>query len=275
MNQNPNDPWLPMALPPTSSARLYSAYQGGPAARDAYASDLDLATQIAGLGLDTHLIATQNRAFHNRAVRYCARELGIRQALDIGCGMPAQPRPDTHDIVEDTHPGTSRVLYIDNDPVVVAHARALMRGDRLHATAAAHADLRNPDQILHTAREYLDLTRPVMLLLIAVLHYIPDDDHPQHLVRTLTDALPPGSALVLSHVTDDFAPDTMRQAEELLAGQSVLARTRPRARIEEFFDGLTMLGPGVMSVHQWHQPHPDTAAIPAERIHNYGGIALT
>jgi SAM-dependent methyltransferase len=275
MTQYPNDPWLPTALPPTSPARLYSAYQGGPAARDAYAADLDIATQIADLGLDTRLIATQNRAFHNRAVRHCARELGIRQALDIGCGMPAQPRPDTHDIIDNTHPGTSRVLYIDNDPVVVAHARALMRGNRPHATAAAHADLRNPDQILHTAREYLDLTRPVMLLLVAVLHYIPDNDRPHDLVHTLTDALPPGSALVLSHVTDDYAPNTMRRTETLLAGQTVHAQARPRARIKEFFGGLTMLDPGLVSVHQWHQPAPDTATIPAEHVHNYGGIALT
>jgi SAM-dependent methyltransferase len=275
MNQNPNDPWLPTALPPTSSARLYSAYQGGPAARDAYAADLDIAAQITALGLDTHLIATQNRAFHNRAVRHCTRELGIHQALDIGCGMPAQPRPDTHDIIQAAHPDTSRVLYIDNDPVVVAHARALMRGNQPHATAAAHADLRNPDQILSAAREHLDLTRPVMLLLIAVLHYIPDNNHPHDLVHTLTNALPPGSALVLSHMTDDFAPNTMRRAETLLAGQTVLVRTRPRDDIASFFDGLTLLKPGVVPVHQWHQPAPDTAAIPAEHVHNYGGIGLT
>ncbi|MGW4034365.1 SAM-dependent methyltransferase [Streptomyces sp. NPDC004838] len=272
MPQNPNDPWPPAPLPPVTSARLYNACQGG---KDAYESDHDTAARITALGLDPQLIAAQNRRFHNRTVRHCTRELGISQVLDIGCGLPAQTGPDTHDIVENAHPDTSRVLYIDHDPVVVAHARALLRGNRPDATTATRADLRHPDQILRTARDHLDLTRPVLLLLTAVLDCLPHEDGPHGLVRTLVSALPPGSAIVISHVTDDFAPETMRRAEALLADQALQTRTRPYDDITSFFDGLTLVEPGLVPVHQWHQPDPDMTTIPADRIHTYGGIGLT
>ncbi|MFI6287651.1 SAM-dependent methyltransferase [Streptomyces sp. NPDC051018] len=268
----PDDPTPPPKG--VSTARLYSAYQGGPAARDAYQSDLDIAAQMAGLGLDPQLMARENRAFHNRVTRYAAKELRIRQALDVGCGNPAQFGPNTHDILEGIQPDTYRVLYVDHDPVVVAHAAALMRGDRPDATAAAQADLRNPDLILRTAREHLDFTRPVMLLLIAVLHFIPDEDDPYSLVQTLIDGLPPGSAVAVSHTTDDFAPETMRRAETLLAGQAIRARTRHHDAIASFLDGLALVPPGITPVHQWRQPDPDTKQIPPTEIHGYGALAL-
>ncbi|MGW4034546.1 SAM-dependent methyltransferase [Streptomyces sp. NPDC004838] len=255
-----------------TSARLYNACQG---TKDAYYSDLGIAARMADLGLDPRLMAHENRNFHNRVTHFAATELGISQVLDVGCGMPAESGPDTHDIIEDEHPDTSRVVYVDNDPVVVAHATALMRGNRPDATTATRADLRHPDQILRTARDHLNLAQPIALLLIAVLDCIPDKDDPHGLVRTLVSALPPGSAVVISHLTDDFAPETMRRAEALLADQAVQARTRPYDDIASFFDGLTLLEPGMVPVHQWHQPDPDMTTIPADRIHTYGGIGLT
>ncbi|MFI6286142.1 SAM-dependent methyltransferase [Streptomyces sp. NPDC051018] len=256
----------------SSAARLYAAYQGG---KDAYQADLDIAARISALGLDPEAIAVHNRAFHNRAVRHAAGELGIHQFLDIGCGYPAESGPNTHDIVETVHPDTSRVLYVDNDPLVRAHADALLHSDGDGFTAVTEADLRDPDTILAAGRHHLDFTQPVCVLLVAVVHFLPDADDPHTAVHTLTRALPPGSCMILSHVTDDFAPEIMRQAEELLAGQKIVARTRPRARIKAFFDGLDLTQPGLVPVHQWHQPDPDITAIPAERIHTYGGIGLT
>jgi SAM-dependent methyltransferase len=264
-------PNKPQTQPPGSSARLYDAYQDG---KDAYESDRETAARIAGLGLDPKLIATQNRAFHNRATHHAARDLGIHQILDVGCGMPAKTGPNTHQILEEIHPDTYRVLYVDHDPIVRAHAQALMRGSRRGSTSVVEADLRTPDLVLDAAREHLDLAHPVCLLLVAVVHFLGDDDQPHDLVRTLTDALPPGSALVLSHVTDDFAPDVMRQAEALLADVAVPARTRPYDDIHRFFDGLTLTDPGLVPVHQWHQDDPDIANIPTEEIHNYGGIGV-
>ncbi|MFF0448079.1 SAM-dependent methyltransferase [Streptomyces sp. NPDC004609] len=274
----PDDP----AQPPNSvsTARLYSAAQGGPAARDAYQADLDIASQLADLGLDPQVMARENRGFHNRVTHYAACELGIRQVLDAGCGNPAQAGPDTHDILQEIHPDY-RVLYADNDPVVVARAAALMVDNRRPtATAAAQADLRDPDQTLRTAHDQLDFDHPVLLLLIAVLHFIPDTDDPHGLVRTLTDGLPPGSAVAISHVTDDFAPETMRRAEALLAGRALQARTRPHHAIAQFFDGLTLIRPGVVPVHHWRQPAPapaldtDTEQIPPAKVHLYGGLAF-
>ncbi|MFI1013038.1 SAM-dependent methyltransferase [Streptomyces sp. NPDC020965] len=252
-----------------STARLYDAYQGG---KSAYENDRDIARRIHRLGLKPKLIATQNRAFLIRAVDHTARAFGIDQFLDVGCGLPADSGPNVHTVVESVHPD-SRILYVDHDPLVLAHGDALLRS-QTGTTAMVTADLRNPDIILTEAQRLLDFNRPIALLLTAVVHFIRDEERPHILVERLVNALPPGSAVVLSHVTDDFAPLVMRQAEALLAGEAVQARTRGRAVIERFLSGLTLVEPGLVPVHQWHQPDTEIAAIPPSEVHGYGAVGL-
>ncbi|MCM2388793.1 SAM-dependent methyltransferase [Streptomyces albipurpureus] len=265
------------AQPPTgstapSTARLYHAYQHGEDSKAAYASDRDVARRIRGLGLDPQLMATQNRAFLIRAVAHTARDLNINQFLDIGCGLPGDPGPNVHTIVETIH-SDSRILYMDHDPLVRAHADALLHG-KTSTTTVVEADLRDPDLILTQARHFLDFTRPIALLLSAIVHFIRDEEQPHALVARLVDALPAGSAMVLSHVTDDFAPLVMRRAEALLAGERVQARTRGREDIARLFAGLSLVEPGLVPVHQWQQPDAETAAIAPSEVHGYGGIGI-
>ncbi|MEO3976860.1 SAM-dependent methyltransferase [Streptomyces sp. CAU 1734] len=273
---HPHDPTIPPPhRPAASTARLYAAYQGGGEERAAYDIDRDIAARVAELGLKPTVIARQNRLFHNRAVTFAAAELGISQFLDIGCGLPSDSGIHTHTLAEAHHPDTSQVLYVDRDPMVRAPAEALMRGSRDGSTRVLEADVRDPDRILDQAREFLDFQQPVALLLIAVVHFLADSDEPHATVRYLTDALPPGSALVFSHVTDAFAPDIMRAAEDLLRGEKVLARTRSHESISRFFDGLTPVEPGLVPVHRWHQSDAETLGIPDSDVHTYAGIALT
>ncbi|MFI1886043.1 SAM-dependent methyltransferase [Streptomyces jumonjinensis] len=252
-----------------STARLYNAYQDGKAA---YETDRDIARRLYGLGLDPKLIATQNRQFLIRAVDYAARDLGIDQFLDVGCGLPADSGPNVHTVVESVHPH-SRILYVDHDPLVLVHADALLRG-QTGTTAVVKADLRDPDTILAEARQVLDFTRPIALLLAAVVHFVRDEEQPHALLARLVDALPPGSAVILSHVTDDFSPLVMRQAEALLADEAVQARTRGRTEIEQFLNGLTLVKPGLVPVHQWRQPDTGAASIPPSQVHGYGALGI-
>ncbi|MEU0689821.1 SAM-dependent methyltransferase [Streptomyces uncialis] len=268
----PQDLTAPQRPYSTTPARLYAAAHGGPEGRDAYPPDHELVDRLARLGLDPALIAHHNRTFHRRAVTYTARTLGISQFVDIGCGLPAQSRPNTHTTAAAAGDPSWRVLHVDNDPVVRAHADALLRTGTPGATTVLEADLRDPDIILDRARQVMDFRRPVALMLLAVLHYLTDADRPHDIVRHLVDALPPGSCLLLSHTTNDYAPQVTERAEELLAREGIQARARSRDAIARFFDGLTPDGPGLVPVHQWRPADPASAALPASRIHTYGGI---
>ncbi|MGW4200951.1 SAM-dependent methyltransferase [Streptomyces sp. NPDC004726] len=265
----------PATPPPgdATSARLYNAYRGGEDAKDAYPQDVEIAEQLAGLGLDVALIAQQNRAFHERAVQYVAADLGIGQILDIGCGYPSTSDSNTHEITQREIPA-ARVAYVDHDPTVLAHAEALLTSSAEGVLGFIHQDLRNPQKILDDARRVLDFDQPVALLLIAVVHFLTDADAPYTAVRTLVDALPPGSAVVLSHVTDDFAPDMMRNAERLLKTEGrVQSQTRSREAIARFVTGLELVEPGLVPVHQWRPDDLESSQTPAGQIHNYGCIA--
>ncbi|MCM2392027.1 SAM-dependent methyltransferase [Streptomyces albipurpureus] len=262
----------PAGTPTPSTAGLYDAYQHGEDAKAAYTADRDVARRIRGLGLDPQLIATQNRAFVIRAVDHAARNLNINQFLDVGCGFPADPGPNVHTIVENIH-SDSRILYVDHDPIVRAHADALLHS-HTGTTTVVQADLRDPDAILSEAQRFLDFTRPIGLLLAAVVHFLQDEEQPHTLVARLVDALPPGSTMVLSHATDDFAPLVMRRAEALLAGERVQARTRSRTEIARLFTGLSLVEPGLVPVHQWHQPDAETAAITPSEVHGYGATGI-
>lgn len=238
-------------------ARVYDVFLGG---KDHYQADLDAAA--AGLAADPrgYLTVRHNRDFLRRAVTTLAREDGIRQFLDIGTGLPTAE--NVHQIAQGIAP-ESRVVYVDNDPVVLAHARALLTSGPEGRTDYIDADLRDPARILEQAAETLDFGRPVALCLVAVLHFVEDEAaHP--LVRELLDALPSGSRLVLSHLTEDLNPEKVRAVQRTYTERGFTFVLRTRAEVERFFtdNGLDLADPGVVPVHHWR---PDHAALVPEQ----------
>jgi hypothetical protein len=201
-------------------------------------------------------------------VRYLAGEEGIRQFLDIGTGIPTAN--NTHEVAQSVAPD-SRVVYGDNDPVVLSHARALLTSQPDGATDYIDADLRDTKKILAQAARTLDFSRPVAVMLIAIMHAIEDHEDPYATVATLMEAVPPGSYLVLSHVASDIVPaqaaDMIRRLNRLM-----YEKTTPRrqADVERFFGGLDMLEPGVVRVQQWR---PDTEAEATTPSNMWGGMA--
>jgi trans-aconitate methyltransferase len=228
-------------------ARIYDYVLGG---KDNYALDREAAEAAmqAWPGLRTSM--RSNRAFMQRVGRFLAVEHGIRQFLDIGTGIPTSP--NLHEIVQEIAP-EARVVYTDNDPVVLAHARALMTGTREGRTAYIHADMRDPAAILTAPqlRDTLDLDQPVALLAIAVLHFIEDDDEALTVLQRLVDALPSGSYLAVSTGTADFDPEPLAGLVEAYQARGEVMKLRDRAQVEKFFDGLELLEPGVVQVHKW------------------------
>jgi hypothetical protein len=249
-------------------ARVYDFMLGG---KDNFAADRAVAEK--GLKLNPRLRTTvrQNRAFLSRAVRYLAAKAGIRQFLDIGTGLPTSP--NVHQVAQSVTP-EARVVYVDNDPIVLTHARALLTGSPQGRTEYIDADLRDVDRILDSSRlrATLDLDEPVALLLIAVLHLIPDDDQPRALVDRLLDALPAGSFLALTHLTADFNPEVMEASAANLRSNGVGMYLRSGAEVERFFTGLDLVEPGVRSVNRW-RPDPDTPEVDDADVSVYAGLA--
>ena len=239
-------------------ARRYNYWLGG---KDNFAADRASGDHIAQAFPTIKSAAVENRLFLRRAVAFLAAEAGVREFLDIGTGFPASP--NVHEVAQHIAP-TSRVVYVDNDPMVVVHARALMTSAPQGATAYLQADLRHPDTILTSPdlTTTLDLTRPVGLLLVAVLHFLDDTDHPHTAVARLVHALPPGSYLALSHTTlDPLPPDTRQRITDLTNPDSGNGPFRPRTRNEvaSFLTGLDLVDPGLVPVVQWRpdqQPRP-------------------
>jgi hypothetical protein len=198
----------------------------------------------------TRFAARANRVFLGRAVRYLATEAGVRQFLDVGTGIPTAG--NTHEVAQ-AAASESRVVYVDNDPIVLAHARPLMTSDPVGATAFIQADLREPDRILAdpALRRTLELGRPVALMLIAILHFFRDEDNPGGLVSALVDALPSGSCPTISHLTADFSPEESDGA--MAAGQrsGVTYVPRSQAEVAALFTGLDLADPGVVPVVAW------------------------
>jgi SAM-dependent methyltransferase len=236
-------------------ARVYDYWLGG---KDNYAADRELGDSIIKTVPSTRFGARANRAFLGRAVRYLAAEAGIRQFLDIGTGIPTAG--NTHEVAQAAEPG-ARVLYVDNDPIVLAHARALMTSTPAGATAFIQADLRDPATILASPelRATLDLGRPVALMLIAVLHFLPEQDDPRGIVSTLVDALPPGSYLAISNLTADFNPAEAAAALAVSQPGPVTYVPRTRDEVAAFFAGLDLVDPGVVPILTWR---PDDGAPP-------------
>jgi SAM-dependent methyltransferase len=249
-------------------ARRYNYWLGG---KDYFAADRASGDAIAAAFPVVVELARANRAFLRRAVRVLA-ESGVRQFLDIGTGLPA---PDnTHEVAQRVAP-ESRVVYVDNDPIVMAHARALMRGDSRGKTAYLEADVRDPGAILRhpVLRDTLDLGQPVALLLVAVLHFLHDDEQTAAVVGQLLEALPSGSHLVLSHGTMDFStPAGVTAYEKMFASGGTDVRARSRATIEGYLSGLRILEPGIVAVSDWRADDAITDRPVSEDLGIYGVV---
>ncbi|MFH8533866.1 SAM-dependent methyltransferase [Streptomyces tendae] len=230
---------------------MYDYYLGG---KDNYPVDAEAAELVLRGIPHGRGPALANRAFMHRAVRFLVQEAGVRQFLDIGTGIPTQP--NLHEIAQSTDPA-ARVVYVDNDPIVLAHARALLHSTPEGSTDYVQADARDPDSIIEVAARTLDLSQPVGLSLVALLHFLPDD-HAYDSVRRLVAALAPGSYLVLSHTTADFDPHSTAHALKVYRDGGVFLTVRSHAEINWFFTGLELTAPGLVPGGKWRPgPSPD------------------
>ncbi|CAJ62677.1 MULTISPECIES: SAM-dependent methyltransferase [Frankia] len=257
---------LKMDIP--HSARVYDYFLGG---KDNFPADRAAAEQIISVFPDVQNTTQQNRAFMLRATRYLAREAGVRQFLDIGTGIPTSP--NLHEVAQELAPD-SRVVYVDNDPIVLVHARALLTSSPEGRTAYVDADFHDPARILASAevRDTFDLTQPIVLSLIGMLHFIPDEGDPHGLVRTLTDALPSGSFLSLTHGTADFAPAEAESAAEIYRQQGIPTRLRSRDEVLRFFEGFEFVDPGLVNVLRW-RADGTTDGLADAQVGTYGAVA--
>jgi hypothetical protein len=227
-------------------ARIYDYWLGG---KDNFAADRKAAEEAAAAYPGVVTGARANRKFLARAVRHLAAGEGIRQFLDLGTGIPTAN--NTHEVAQAAAP-ESRVVYVDYDPVVLAHARVLLASNDEGLVDYLDADLRDTDAILEQASRTLDFSQPVAVMLIAILHAIGDDDDPYQIVAKLMDAVPPGSYLALSHVASDIDPEQIAEATARLNQLSHQHFTlRDHAQVLRFFNGLELLEPGVARVEQW------------------------
>ncbi|WP_030743177.1 SAM-dependent methyltransferase [Streptomyces sp. NRRL S-31] len=248
-------------------ARMYDWYLGG---KDNYPVDEAMGRQMLALDPRVPVMARVNRAFMHRATRWLAAR-GVRQFLDIGTGIPTEP--NLHQVAQQVTPD-ARVVYCDNDPIVLAHAAALLRSTPQGVTEYLQADVRDPDAIIEGAGRILDLGRPVALSLVALLHFITDEDGAHDLVSRLLAALPSGSYLMMTHATADFTPEESAAATEKLKAAGITLALRSREAFTRFFAGLELIDPGVEVVHQWHPelgepvPGQDDGVIPG-----YGAVA--
>ncbi len=246
-----------LAFDPTvpSPARVWNFWVGG---KDHFEADRALAEQFGQVVPKMPLIAWLTRQFLTDTVSRLAAD-GIRQFLDIGTGLPTAD--NTHEVAQRLAPD-SRIVYVDNDPAVLAHARALLTSSPEGKTAYLDADLRDPAKILAQAAETLDFSRPVAVLLIAVLHFIQDSDDPYRIVTTLMNAVPPGSYLGNLHGASDGGSGAMPEAERRYNEQaSAQFNARDRERVSRFFDGLELTGPGLVNLSRWSagRTHDDSA----------------
>jgi S-adenosyl methyltransferase len=247
------------------ASRMYDYLLGG---KDNFAADREAAEQLVAIDPNVRRAVRENRAFHGRTVRYLAGEAGVRQFLDIGTGIPAAD--NTHEVAQRVAAG-SRIVYVDNDPIVLAHARALLTSAHADTVSYLDSDLRDPDTILEHARQRLDFGAPIAIMLVLIVHLIPDSDDPWRIVGRLVDAVPPGSYLVVSHPPSDMyaaAPAAVagRVNQQMKASPMTL---RSHAEVSRFFAGLDLLPPGLVPQNRW----PGGAARDDEPdIGGYGGV---
>jgi hypothetical protein len=239
-------------------ARVYDYWLGG---KDNFAADRAAGDQAIAAFPAIPLSARSNRAYQARVVRFLAGEAGIRQFLDIGTGIPTVNH--THQVAQSVAP-ESRVVYVDDDPVVLSHARALLASHPAGATDYIDADLREPQKILDSAARLLDFSRPVAVLLMAILQHIDDEYDPYAIVSALMDAVPPGSYLALSHPASDINGEEMAKMAGVLNQMMAEKVTfRDRAAVSKFFDGLELAEPGLVQASKWRPASELEAASPA------------
>src|SRR5262245_16476890 len=250
------------------SSRVYDYWLGG---KDNFAADRELADSIARFLPIMPAKVRVNRAFLGRAVRYLAEVEGIRQFLDIGAGLPRGR--NTHEVAQEIVPD-ARVLYVDNDPVVVAHARALMASDGPGQTGFVQADLSDPDSILHHSAftTTLDITGPVGVLMLAVLMHLDSWEHPYGAVSKLMAQLAPGSCLAVTHLTADYDPTGVARLVAASQQQGTAVVSRSRTEVEDFFAGLELVPPGVVPVTTWHPDGEVSAEDGLAGTYSFAGI---
>ncbi len=246
-------------------ARVYDYWLGG---TDNFPADRAMGEQTLEAYPNLVFSVRANRAFLTRTIRFLAGETGIRQFLDIGTGIPTAN--NTHEVAQRAAPD-SRIVYVDNDPIVLSHARALLKSDPRGACAYLDADLRDPGAILAAAADTLDFSQPVAVMLIAVMHFIGGDSQASAFVRRLTDACVAGSYVALSHAASDIdaaqMAEMIRRLNESTAEKTTL---RDRAGVTRLFDGLELVEPGVIRAAEWR---PDTDLEAASPAALWGGVA--
>lgn len=250
------------------AARVYDYLLGGTTNFEADRQAAQHAVEAVG-GIDNaRADVRSNRDFLARAVEWLATEAGVRQFLDVGTGIPSDD--NTHAVAQRVAP-ESRIVYVDNDPIVLAHAHELLKSTPAGTASYVSGDLREPDAILEEAARTLDLTEPVGLVLVAILHFMRDEDDPYRIVARLLEALPAGSHLVVSHLANDIHTDEMSELSDRL-NQSVRETfvLRNHDQVSRFFDGLELVEPGLVRVDQWPTPRPPTPGAWQPRF--YGGV---
>jgi hypothetical protein len=246
-------------------ARVYDYWLGG---KDNFAADREAAERVLAVSPGLRWRIQANRRFLARAVRYLADDAGVRQFLDIGTGIPSAN--NTHQVAQQVAPD-ARIVYVDNDPIVLSHAQALLTSGPRGATQYVHGDARQPGPIIEAAAGTLDFGRPIALMLIGVLHLIQDGEDPWGLVASLVSRLPAGSYLAISHPAIDIAPgqaEAQRRYNERVSTPQTL---RDRAQVARFFEGLELVEPGLVHVHAWRPGELDDA--PPDAISAWGAVA--
>ncbi|WP_067449882.1 SAM-dependent methyltransferase [Actinomadura macra] len=249
------------------SARIWNYWLGG---KDNYPVDRAAGEQIRDVFPGIVLSARADRVFLGRAVRHLAGEWGIDQFLDIGTGLPTVD--NTHEVAQRSNPA-SKVVYVDNDPLVLSHGRALLSGTREGATDFVAGDVHDPEAILESAARTLDLSRPVALTLLAIVQFVLDDRKAYDVVRTLVDAVPSGSHLVLSHGTDEINAEAARASVEYWNEHGTPPMVlRTAVRLAPFFEGMELLEPGIVPCSRWRVESPVFGEPPA--VAHYCGVAV-
>lgn len=248
-----------------NAARIYNYLLGG---KDNYQADRDAAEQIQKLLPAAEAAARGNRRFLERVVCYLVGQAGIRQLIDIGAGLPAQG--NVHEVAQRIAPET-RVVYVDNDPVVVGHGLALLATN--DNVAMVESDLRTPREIMTHPDlvKRIDFGGPVAVLMLASLHFVTEAENPQETVRLWRETMRRGSYLAISHITaDEVEPATAKAAQDVYAAASAPAVPRTLAEIESFFDGFELVPPGVVNINTWPVPVPEYS--PKDHVLMYGGL---
>ncbi|WP_067185128.1 SAM-dependent methyltransferase [Microtetraspora niveoalba] len=244
------------------SARVWDYWLGG---KDNYAPDREVGDEIVKVMPDLPVNARAERQFIGRVVRHLAGEAGIDQFLDVGTGIPSAD--NTHEVAQRVNP-KSRIVYVDNDPIVLVHARALLQSTPDGATAYIDADLRKPEPILEEAARTLDFSRPIALMLMGVLEFVPDAELAHAAVGTLRDALPSGSYMAIAHSVRSVSMDDAAAKWNASSASPLTLRTPEQ--LEEFFTGMELLSPGLVSLPKW-RPEPETGFQDRD-VFQFGGV---